>query len=197
MREKSNFVKKISCISMMKIRKLTMSEMGRLSVDAYKHAPKLPVVVVLDNVRSHHNVGAIFRTCDCFACEAVYLCGITGTPPHRDIQKTALGATETVEWQYFDNTTTAIYELKNQNYNIVALEIAAGSASIDDFNVNNNSKIALVVGNEVNGIDQNIIDLCDTCIEIPQYGTKHSLNVSVSGGIALWHICKQMRKNNS
>jgi tRNA G18 (ribose-2'-O)-methylase SpoU len=131
---------------------------------------------------------------DAFACEAVYLCGITGTPPHRDIQKTALGATETVPWQYFESALHAVKELKNKGYKIVALEIAEGSTDIRNFSASAGEKIALILGNEVNGVDQQIIDICDVCLEIPQYGTKHSLNVSVSAGIALWEICKGIRR---
>jgi tRNA G18 (ribose-2'-O)-methylase SpoU len=176
------------------MRKLPIDEIGRLSPEDYKVKNKLPVIAVLDDIRSHHNTGAIFRTCDAFACEAVYLCGITGCPPHRDIQKTALGATETVDWRYYENILDAIKELKSNNYKIIVLEIAEGSVDIRDFAPTTSEKVALILGNEVNGVAQEIIDICDYCIEIPQYGTKHSLNVSVSGGIALWEICKRLQK---
>jgi len=177
------------------MRKLNIEEIGRLDPDEYKKIDKIPITVVLNDIRSHHNTGAIFRTCDAFACEAVYLCGITGTPPHRDIHKTALGATETVEWKYFENALDAVNELKNKDYKIISLEIAEGSIHIDNFNPANEERVALILGNEVNGVDQKIIDISDYCLEIPQYGTKHSLNVSVSGGIALWTISKKLRNN--
>ena len=159
------------------MKKLLMSEMGRLSVEQFKSAKKNPLVVVLDNVRSHHNVGAVFRTCDAFACERMLLCGITGTPPHRDIQKTALGATESVEWKYYENTMDAITELKSDGYKIVALEIAEGSIPVDSFVADEGEKYALVLGNEVDGVDDTVMELADICLEIPQFGTKHSLNV--------------------
>ena len=175
------------------MRKLPIEEIGRVSAEEFRSVDKLSVIAVLDDIRSHHNTGAVFRTMDAFACEAVYLCGITGTPPHRDIQKTALGATETVPWQYFESALKAVQNLKDNGYKIIALEIAQGSTDIRNFKVSADEKIALVLGNEVNGVDQQIIDICDVCLEIPQYGTKHSLNVSVSAGIALWEICKGMR----
>ncbi|MDR2009195.1 MAG: RNA methyltransferase [Bacteroidales bacterium] len=177
------------------MRKLDITEIKRLTPEDFKEAEKNPLIVVLDNIRSHHNTGAVFRTCDAFACEAVYLCGITGTPPHRDIHKTALGATETVHWEYFENTMEAVKILKSKNYKLIALEIAENSTHIDEYLPEKNEKTALILGNEVNGIDQKILDICDICIEIPQYGTKHSLNVSVSGGIAIWTLTKKMRYN--
>ena len=177
------------------MKKLLMSEMGRLSVEQFKSARKNPLVVVLDNVRSHHNVGAVFRTCDAFVCERLLLCGITGTPPHRDIQKTALGATESVEWKYYENTIDAIAELKSSGYKIVALEIAEGSIPVDSFAADEGVKYALVLGNEVDGVDDVVMELADICLEIPQFGTKHSLNVSVSGGIAIWEMCKKIMRN--
>ncbi|MDD3858713.1 MAG: RNA methyltransferase [Bacteroidales bacterium] len=175
------------------MRKLPINEIGRISPEEYKIIPKLDLIVVLDNIRSHHNTGAIFRTCDAFACKAVYLCGITGTPPHRDIHKTALGATETVDWRYFDSAIDTVRKLKSEGYIIIVLEIAEGSINISDFSPSLSEKYALILGNEVNGVQQEIIDICDLCLEIPQYGTKHSLNVSVSGGIAIWEICKKIR----
>jgi tRNA G18 (ribose-2'-O)-methylase SpoU len=174
-------------------RKLSIHEMGRLSPEEYKNQKKIPLICILEDIRSHHNTGSVFRTCDAFACEAVYLCGITGTPPHRDIHKTALGATETVEWKYYQNSIDAVTELKNSGYKIVLLEIAEGSTLIDEFVVNPYDKIALVLGNEVNGISDALFDLADDCVEIPQYGTKHSLYVSVSAGIAIWTISKKYR----
>lgn len=176
------------------MRKLPISEIPRLSNEEFKNTDKLNLVVVLDNIRSHHNTGAVFRTCDAFACEAVYICGITGKPPHRDIHKTALGATETVDWKYFENTLDAVQELKANGYKIMSLEIAEGSTQIDSIKIDSSDKIALVLGNEVKGVEQDIINISDNCLEIPQYGTKHSLNVSVSGGIAIWTITKKMRE---
>ncbi len=175
------------------MRKLPIDEISRLSNDEFASFKKIPLIIVLDNIRSHHNIGAIFRTCDAFACEAVYLCGITGTPPHRDIHKTALGATETVNWKYFKNTIDAVLELKNESFKIIPLEIAEGSTQINNFSIAHGEKIALVLGNEVKGVDQEILDIADACIEIPQFGTKHSLNVSVSGGIAIWDLSMKMR----
>lgn len=177
------------------MRKLPVVEIPRLTVEEFKNAPKNPLIVVLDNIRSFHNTGAIFRTCDAFACEAVYLTGITGKPPHREIQKTALGATDTVMWKYFNSTKECILKLKNQGYTIVALEIAEGSIEISDFNPLPDQKIALILGHEVYGVEQEVLDLCDICLEIPQFGTKHSLNVSVCGGIAIWEIVKKMLKS--
>lgn len=176
------------------MRKLKSEEINRLSIEQFKTTEKLPVAIVLDNIRSHHNTGAIFRTCDAFACARLLLCGITGIPPHREIQKTALGACETVEWNYYASTIQAIEELKTLKYKIISLEITDNSILLDDIEINNNEKIALVLGNEINGVQEDIIKLCDTSIEIPQYGTKHSLNVAVSAGIAIWHITNKMRK---
>lgn len=176
------------------MRKLETAEINRLSVDEYKKTDKIPLLVVLNDIRSFHNVGAIFRTCDAFACEKVFLCGITGTPPHREIYKTALGATETVEWHYYENIMDILNIIKKDNYKLIALEIAENSVSIDDFHNSSNDKHALIVGNEVTGIDQSVLDICDYCIEIPQFGTKHSLNVSVSCGIALWKLSNDFRK---
>lgn len=176
------------------MRKLATQEIGRLTVEEFKEKAKLPLVLVLDNVRSHHNVGAVFRTCDAFASERIILCGITGCPPHRDIQKTALGATETVAWSYEESTFEAVKALKQAGYKIVALEIAEGSVQVDKFETEENAKYALVLGNEVDGVDDEVMSLCDYCLEIPQYGTKHSLNVSVSGGIAIWEMSRKMMR---
>ncbi len=175
------------------MRKLQIDEIKRITAEEFKKIEKIPLVVVLDNIRSYHNVGAIFRTCDAFICEGVFLCGITGKPPHREIQKTALGATETVYWEYFENSLEAVKQLKEKGYKIISLEIAKGSTQINELEIDKKSKIALVLGNEVMGVDQNIIDISDICLEIPQYGTKHSLNVSVSGGIAIWELCLKLK----
>lgn len=155
---------------------------------------KLPVMVVLDNVRSLQNVGAFFRTADAFAVEQIALCGITATPPNRDIHKTALGAELTVKWSYHKETTACVEELRQAGYRILAIEQVEGAAMLNDFTPNPNEKYALIFGNEVFGVDQQVVDRCDGAIEIPQAGTKHSINVSVSGGVVLWHFFAQLKK---
>ncbi|HEX2977110.1 MAG TPA: RNA methyltransferase [Bacteroidales bacterium] len=172
------------------MRKLLNSELGRKTVQQFRDSEKSPFVIVLDNVRSQQNVGSIFRTADAFLAEAVYLCGITGQPPAREIQKTALGATETVSWKYFSHTTEAIGQLKSAGYRIVAVEQAEGSTELQDFEVNPDKRYALIFGHEVNGVSEEVINMCDECIEIPQFGTKHSFNIAVSAGIVLWELCK-------
>jgi tRNA G18 (ribose-2'-O)-methylase SpoU len=169
------------------MRKWTMDELGRKSVDAFKQANKTPLIVVLDNIRSMHNVGSVFRSADAFLIEAIYLCGYTPQPPHRDINKTALGATETVAWKYFATTEAALQELNNNGYKVYALEQAEGSVSLEQF-IRKEDKIAVVLGNEVEGVADEVLALCDGCIEIPQLGSKHSLNVSVAAGIVLWKL---------
>lgn len=173
------------------MRKLRNNELGRKSIDEFKGSEKTPFIVVLDNVRSMSNVGSIFRTADCFLIEGIYLCGITGTPPHRDIQKTALGATETVHWAYYDKTIDAISDLKANGYTVIGIEQTVGAANLQDFNTGSDQKYALVFGHEVNGVDQEVINRCDSCIEIPQIGTKHSFNIAVSAGIVLWELSKK------
>lgn len=175
------------------MRKLKNEELGRLSVDQFKAIEKTPIVVVLDNVRSLNNIGSVFRTGDGFCIEAVYLCGITATPPNKDIHKTALGATESVAWKYFNNTSDAIGELKKSGFRIYSIEQVENSMSLEKFQPQTNEKLALVFGHEVKGVDQQIVDMSDGCIEIPQFGTKHSFNISVSIGIVLWDIFKKMR----
>lgn len=170
------------------MRKRKMSELNRKTVEEFKRSDKSPFIIVLDNIRSLNNTGSVFRTADCLKAEAVYLCGITATPPHRDIHKTALGATESVQWSYFKNTTDAIDELKAGGYEIISLEQAEGSIPLQDFQPRNNSKYALVFGHEVKGVQQDILDVSDHCLEIPQFGTKHSFNISVSAGIVLWDL---------
>ena len=170
--------------------KKTMDELGRVSPEEFRKLKKKPVVVILDNVRSAHNVGSVFRTCDAFLAEKVFLCGITPIPPNSEIQKTALGATEHVEWEYFSKTSDIISDLKNNRYKIYSVEQAHNSIHLSDIELENNSKTALIFGNEVYGIDQEIIDISDFCIEIPQMGTKHSLNVSVCAGIIIHHFAK-------
>lgn len=168
-------------------RKLQVQELGRLTLDEYKKIEKNNLVVVLDNIRSHHNVGSIFRTADAFKIERVILCGYTPTPPHRDIHKTALGATDSVLWQHYEQTKDALQELKKEGYSIYAVEQTEKTILLDKFDVKNNKK-AVIFGNEVGGIEQSVIDICDDVLEIPQYGTKHSLNISVCAGIVMWHL---------
>jgi len=175
-------------------KKLKLEELNRISVTEFKSSEKHPVVIVLDNIRSAYNIGSVFRTADALAIEGVYLCGITAIPPHREIYKTALGASESVEWNYFENTLHAISELKMKGYQILSLEQVENSVMLDEFESSVNSKYALVVGNEVDGVMQEVIDSSDVCIEIPQYGTKHSFNVSVSAGIALWDIIGKIKR---
>jgi tRNA G18 (ribose-2'-O)-methylase SpoU len=165
-----------------------MDELGRKSVEAFKQADKNPVMVVLDNIRSMHNVGSVFRTADAFLIEGICLCGYTPQPPHRDIQKTALGATETVDWMHFEETVAAVEQLKTKGYQVFAIEQAEGSISLEKFQSNHYEKIALVFGNEVEGVDAEVLKACHGCIEIPQLGMKHSLNISVAAGIVLWKV---------
>ncbi len=175
------------------MRKLSLKELNRLSVEEYKTTTKTPITLVLDNVRSALNVGAAFRTADAFALERIFLCGITATPPHREILKTAIGATESVEWVYFKDSITAFQQLKNENYSTIAIEQAEDSISLQDFDIQKDLSYALILGNEVKGVSQAIMDVVDYCIEVPQFGTKHSLNVSVCAGVVLWDFVKQMR----
>jgi tRNA G18 (ribose-2'-O)-methylase SpoU len=170
------------------MRKLTMPELQRLTVDEFKASEKLPVIVILDNIRSQNNIGSVFRTADAFRLEGVFLCGITATPPHREIQKTALGATESVEWQYFDTTDEAIRLLKTLGYTIMGVEQTEGSTFLHDFYPVAGEKLAIIFGNEVNGIDEQVLKQVSGCIEIPQYGTKHSINISVAVGIVIWDL---------
>ena len=173
------------------MRKLLNSELNRKTPEEVHNSEKSPFVVVLDNVRSQSNVGSVFRTADAFLTRSVYLCGITGQPPSREIQKTALGATESVHWKYFSNTTDAITELRNEGYIIAAVEQAEGAVGLSNFKPLKGEKYALVFGHEVNGVSQQVLDICDICIEIPQFGMKHSFNIAVSAGIVLWDVnCK-------
>ena len=176
------------------VRKLKLSELNRISVEEFKIFPKFPIIIVLDNIRSLHNIGSVFRTADAFRLEAVFLCGITGTPPNKEIHKTALGATESVNWKYFQTTTEAINELRSLNYNIYAVEQAESSISLDIFNTDPKKKYAMIFGNEVMGVDEKIMAQVDGCIEIPQFGTKHSLNISVSAGILIWQLFISLNK---
>jgi tRNA G18 (ribose-2'-O)-methylase SpoU len=174
------------------MKKLRTIEMERLTVDEFKQADKLPLIVVLDDVRSMHNVGSVFRTGDAFRIEAVYLCGITSTPPMAEIHKTALGAEDSVTWKYFDTALQAVEALKADGYEVYSVEQAHGSTMLQNFTPINNNKYAVVLGNEVKGVHQEVIDASDGCLEIPQFGTKHSMNVSVTGGIIIWHFAKNI-----
>ncbi len=167
--------------------------MNRLTPEEFKQKIKTPLIVVLDNIRSLHNVGSVFRTADAFLIEAVYLCGITSTPPQAEIHKTALGAEDTVEWKYFEDTHTAIDALKEKGYEVYAIEQVKGSTLLTNLHLQKDKKYAVILGNEVKGVQQRVVDKCDGCIEIPQFGTKHSLNVSVTGGIIIWELFKQIR----
>lgn len=168
------------------MRKLKLEELGRVSTEEYNQIEKNPIVVVLDNIRSMHNVGAVFRTSDAFLIDKVYLCGITATPPHKEIQKTAIGAEKSVNWEHKEDANQLITDLKKEGYKIISIEQAENSIRLNDYEVDTTQKYAIVMGNEVDGVQQSIIDQCDTCLEIPQSGTKHSLNVSVCTGIILW-----------
>ncbi|WP_232538887.1 RNA methyltransferase [Chitinophaga tropicalis] len=176
------------------MRKLSMDELGRKTVEQFKEADKTPLVLVLDNVRSMHNVGSVFRTADAFLLQGIVLCGYTPVPPHRDIQKTALGATETVEWQYFPTTREAVEKLREAGYAIMTIEQAENSVMLDAFNPDPSRPLALVFGNEVSGVDAEVMKMADGCIEIPQSGMKHSLNISVSTGIVVWDIFVKLKK---
>jgi 23S rRNA (guanosine2251-2'-O)-methyltransferase len=170
------------------MRKLLNKELGRKTIDQFRTSDKAPFVVVLDNVRSQSNVGSVFRTADAFLIEMILLCGITATPPNPDIRKTALGATESVTWKYYQETTEAVVELKRQGYIIIGVEQVEKSYELQDFVPEKDKKYALVFGHEINGVSQNVINMCDYCIEIPQFGTKHSFNIAVSAGIVLWEL---------
>lgn len=173
-------------------KKLSLSELGRLSAAEFKEHKKIPIILVLDNIRSLYNVGSVFRSADAFLAQGICLCGITATPPHREIQKTALGASETVHWDYFKQTTDAVYELKANGYKLFAIEQTTHSILLQHAPFKANEKTALIFGNEVQGVQNDVIALCDGVIEIPQFGSKHSFNISVSAGIVLWEAYKKM-----
>jgi tRNA G18 (ribose-2'-O)-methylase SpoU len=177
------------------MRKLKITELNRLTADQYKHCAKTPLAVVLDHVRSLNNVGSIFRTADSFRLESVFLCGLTATPPHPEIHKTALGAEETVEWFYYKDTLEAIRTLKQNDYTLYAVEQTEGSLPLNSISLDPAKKYALILGHEVKGIQQSVVNECDYCVEIPQYGTKHSLNVAVAGGIVIWDFFKQLKSD--
>jgi 23S rRNA (guanosine2251-2'-O)-methyltransferase len=175
------------------MRKLLNQELGRKTVEEYRSSEKAPFVIVLDNVRSQNNVGSVFRSADAFLVEKIFLCGITATPPNPDIRKTALGASESVPWQYFNNTVFAISALKENGYIIIGVEQVDQSVELQNFLTEKDKKYALVFGHEINGVSQEVLDLCDFFIEIPQYGTKHSFNIAVSAGIVLWELNKKLQ----
>lgn len=170
------------------MRKLKLDELGRVSVKEFKESDKIPLVVVLDNIRSMHNIGAVFRTSDAFLIEKIYLCGITATPPNKEIRKTALGATESVDWEYVSDVNELIQKLKEENWIVASIEQVEGSVNFSEYEPDPNGKYAVVFGNEVEGVSQSVVDASDLCLEIPQSGTKHSLNVSVCAGIVLWEF---------
>lgn len=175
------------------MRKLKNEELGRLTNEEFKSSEKLPIAIVLDNVRSMHNVGSAFRTGDAFAVDQIALCGITAQPPHREIHKTALGATDSVDWKHFASTMEAVQALKADGYKVYAIEQADQSTSLEDFEVGSDQKVALVFGNEVFGVEEEVVQKADGCIEIPQFGTKHSLNISVSIGVVVWDLVKKIK----
>ncbi len=174
-------------------KKLKLSELGRVSPLEYQGKEKIPLILILDNVRSGHNIGSFFRTGDAYLVEKILLCGITAKPPHRDIQKSALGSTETVDWEYHENCLEAVRLLKNDGYTIISIEQAEKTVSLEDLKIDKEEKVAVVFGNEVKGVQQEVIDESNFCMELPQYGTKHSLNVSVCGGIVIWELFQKMK----
>lgn len=175
------------------MKKKTILELDRISQEEFKKKNKIPLIVVLDNVRSLNNVGSVFRTSDAFLVKAVYLCGITATPPHPEIHKTALGAEDSVEWCYFEDTNDAVDKLHEEGYVVYAIEQVENSIILSDLQLNKDSKYAVVLGNEVKGVQQNVVDKCNQSIEIPQFGTKHSLNVSVTAGLVIWDFFKMLK----
>lgn len=175
------------------MRKLKITELNRISLDEFHRAEKLPLVVVLDQVRSLHNVGSVFRTSDAFRLTAIYLCGITATPPQPEIHKTALGAEDAVDWFYYEHTQEAVAALKSDGYEVLAVEQVEGSTMLQHLQLSLAKKYAIVLGNEVKGVQQEVVDMCDGCVEIPQFGTKHSLNVSVTAGIFIWEFARLLK----
>lgn len=178
------------------MRKLKNIELNRLSVEGFKMSKKTPLIVVLDNIRSLNNIGSVFRTCDAFLIEKIYLCGITAKPPHKDIHKTALGSTDSVAWEYIEDTLELIEKLKANNIKIISIEQVESATMLQDFIPKNNITYAIVFGNEVKGVAQDVVSTSDIVIEIPQYGTKHSLNISVSAGVVIWDLFSKMKKEN-
>ena len=177
------------------MRKLSNNELNRVSVEQFKNSKKIPLTIILDNIRSLSNVGSVFRTADAFIIKEIILCGITAKPPHREIHKTALGATESVDWRYFEHTIDAVKELQKDNVKVFAIEQADEAEMLDNFEFKFDQHIALILGNEVKGVQQEVVSLADSCIEIPQFGTKHSLNISITAGIVIWEVFQQFQKN--
>lgn len=175
------------------MRKLKNSELKRIDIDTFKTTEKTPLIIVLDNIRSLNNIGSVFRTSDAFLVDEILLCGITATPPHREIHKTALGAQESVNWQYFEDTMDALAYLKEKGFTTFAIEQADEATMLDKINLDKNKKYAVVLGNEVKGVQQQVVNACDGCIEIPQFGTKHSLNVSITSGIVIWDFYLKLK----
>lgn len=175
------------------MKKKTILELDRISQEEFKKKNKIPLIVILDNVRSLNNVGSVFRTSDAFLVKAVYLCGITATPPYPEIHKTALGAEDSVEWHYFEDTNAAVDKLREEGYIVYAIEQVENSIILSDLQLNKDCKYAVVLGNEVKGVQQSVVDKCDQSVEIPQFGTKHSLNVSVTAGLVIWDFFKMLR----
>ncbi|MEZ4885824.1 MAG: RNA methyltransferase [Chitinophagales bacterium] len=175
------------------MRKWSMSELNRLSVNEFKETVKTPLIIILDNVRSANNIGSVFRTADAFALEALHLCGITACPPQKDIRKTALGASDSVQWTYWKQTVEAVQSLKAEGYQVIAIEQAEGSIFLQDFAVEPQGKYAIIFGHEVNGVSDEVMELVDACIEIPQFGTKHSLNIAVSVGVVVWDLFAKIK----
>lgn len=174
------------------MKKLKITELHRISPEEFKMTQKIPLIVILDNIRSLNNIGSVFRTSDAFLVEAIYLCGISATPPNTEIHKTALGAEHSVDWKYFSDTIDAVKELQSKKYNVYAIEQVQNSTMLDKLELDRSKKYAIVMGNEVKGVQQSVVDNCDGCIEIPQFGTKHSLNVAVTTGIVIWDFFKQL-----
>jgi 23S rRNA (guanosine2251-2'-O)-methyltransferase len=177
------------------MRKLKNSELNRISIEEFKNSEKTPIVVVLDNIRSQNNIGSVFRTSDAFLIEKILLCGITAKPPHKDIHKTALGATDSVNWKYIQNTTDAVNMLRDEGYIIISIEQTEKAIMLQDFNIEKNKKYAIILGNEVKGVQQEVVNMSDYAIEIPQIGTKHSFNISVSAGIVLWELFRKIQSS--
>lgn len=177
------------------MKKLSIFELNRMNVGDYREVRKVPFVVVLDNVRSLHNVGSVFRTSDAYRVESIYLCGVTATPPSPEIHKTALGAEDAVAWHYYKDTCEAVSQLREAGYTILSIEQAQGSIALQDLQLERGKKYAVILGNEVKGVQQEVVDMSDGCIELPQYGTKHSLNVSVTAGIVIWEFARQLLIN--
>lgn len=175
------------------MRKLTVEELNRMDIEAFHQSEKLPLIIVLDNIRSLHNVGSVFRTADAFRLQGVWLCGITACPPAAEIHKTALGAEDSVSWEYFEDTLDAVKHLQREGYEVLAVEQVEGSLKLNTFRIDPAKRYALILGNEVKGVRQDVVDAADAALEIPQYGTKHSMNVSVTAGIVMWEFERQMR----